>query len=254
MSSTIIKLDYEFKLNLIASISSLKNFKNGDDVMSKEGIEQSEIIERYKQIHTPAISDVLDQKGLFHQVLPPAIQAIEKGMRLAGPILTVKGTPTIIDKLEYLEIAMKAYELVVPGTVVVFDTGNDPSTAHWGEMLSTTTNAKGCGGAVLDGGVRDVNAILRLGFPVFARYRTPADIRGRWRYIEVNEAIRIGETAIQPGDWAVADSNGVVVVPKELVFEVLVLSEKIVEIEKKIWQELKSGISPIEVFKNYGRF
>jgi 4-hydroxy-4-methyl-2-oxoglutarate aldolase len=222
--------------------------------MLKEEIELNKMIERYKKVHTPAISDILDQKGLFHQVLPPAIQAIESGMRLAGPILTVKGTPTIINKLEYLEIAMKAYELVTRGTIVVFDTGNDPSTAHWGEMLSTTTSVKGCGGAVLDGGVRDVDAILRLDFPVFARYRTPADIRGRWRYIEVNEAIRIGETIIHPGDWAIADSNGVIIVPKELAVEVLVLSEKVVDIEKKIWEELKAGASPIEVFKSYGRF
>jgi len=87
-------------------------------------------------------------------------------MRLAGPVLTVKGTPTVIDKLEYLQLAMQAYSFVEPGTVVIFDTGSDPSTAHWGEMLSTTTQAKGCGGAVLDGGVRDVDAIKRLGFPV----------------------------------------------------------------------------------------
>ena len=222
--------------------------------MAQEEIGQSEMIERYKRVHTPAISDILDQKGLFHQVLPPAIQAIENGMRLAGPVLTVKGTPTVIDKLEYLQLAMQAYSFVQPGTVVVFDTGSDPSTAHWGEMLSTTTQAKGCGGAVLDGGVRDVDAIKQLGFPVFARYRTPADIRGRWRYVEINEDIRIGETIIHPGDWAIADSNGVVIVPKDLAAEVLILAEKVIDAEKTIWQELKAGASPIEVFKKYGRF
>ncbi len=52
--------------------------------MAQEEIGQTEMIERYKRVHTPAISDILDQKGLFHQVLPPAIQAIENGMRLAG--------------------------------------------------------------------------------------------------------------------------------------------------------------------------
>jgi len=72
--------------------------------------------------------------------------------------------------------------------------------------------------------------------------------------VEINEDIRVGETIIHPGDWAIADSNGVVIVPKELAAEVLILAEKVVDAEKTIWQELKAGASPIEVFKKYGRF
>jgi regulator of RNase E activity RraA len=68
-----------------------------------------EMIARYKQVRTPAIADILDQKGLFHQILPPQIQAIAPGMRVAGPSLTVKGTPTVIHKDEYLQVAVEAY-------------------------------------------------------------------------------------------------------------------------------------------------
>jgi regulator of RNase E activity RraA len=222
--------------------------------MASEEISRNEMIRRFKMLKTPAINDILDQKGLFHQVLPPQIQAIEKGMRVAGPALTIKGTPTIVDKPEYFQIGMKAYEMLEPGQIVIFDTAGDQATAHWGEMISTTTRVKGCGGAVLDGGVRDVDAIERLGFPVFARYRTPSDIRGRWRYVEINLQIRIGETIINPGDWVIGDENGVVVVPKELTVQVLLEAEKVMEVEKKIWEELQAGQSPIQVFAKYGRF
>ncbi len=222
--------------------------------MGTSEIPLEDMVARYKQVRTPAIADILDQKGLFHQVLPPSIQAIAPGMRVAGPALTVKGTPTIIHKDEYLEIAVEAYATLQPGQVVVYDTSQDPGTAHWGEMISTTTRAKGCGGAVIDGGVRDVEAIAELGFPVFARYKTPADIRGRWRYVEINIPIRIGEVQINPGDWAVGDANGVVIIPQALAVEVLLAAEEVMETEKKIWAELRAGEHPLNVFLKYGRF
>lgn len=213
-----------------------------------------EMVERYKRVYTPAIADVLDGKGLFRQILPPQIQAIAPGMRIAGPAMTAMGTPTTIHKDEYLEVAFAAYAAIQPGTVAVYDTSKDPGTAHWGEMISTTTKAAGCGGAIIDGGVRDAEFIIELGFPVFARYRTPADIRGRWRYVEVGIPIRIGDVEINPGDWAIGDSNGVVIVPQDLAVEVLVEVEEVVATEEKIREELRAGEHPLNVYLKYGRF
>ena len=140
------------------------------------------------------------------------------------------------------------------GTIAVYDTSNDPGTAHWGELVSTAARLRGCAGAVIDGGVRDVERIIEMAFPVFARYRTPADIRGRWRYVEVGIPIRIGEVLIQPGDFVVGDPNGVVVVPKDLALEVLLEAEKVVEIEDKIREELRAGEDPLKLYAKYGRF
>ncbi|MGQ9599355.1 MAG: RraA family protein [Anaerolineae bacterium] len=222
--------------------------------MSETEIPAAEMIERYKRVHTPAVADILDKRGLFKQVLPPQIQAIAPGMKVAGPVQTVKGTPTIIHKDEYLEVAFAAYMAIEPGQVAVYDTSQDLGTAHWGEMISTTTQAKGCGGAIIDGGVRDVERIIELGFPVFARYKTPADIRGRWRYVEVGVPIRIGDVEIRPGDWVLGDSNGVVVVPQALAAEVLLAAEEVIEVENKIRQELAAGEHPLNVYLKYGRF
>jgi 4-hydroxy-4-methyl-2-oxoglutarate aldolase len=213
-----------------------------------------DMISRYKQVHTCAIADALDKRGHYHQILPHEIQAIAPGLKVAGPCQTIKGTPTSVHKDEYLEVAVEAYGSLEPGQVAIYDTSADRTAAHWGEMLSTTTKAKGLGGAVIDGGVRDVEQIVALGFPVFARYRTPADIRGRWRYVEVGVTIRIGDVDIHPGDWVVGDANGVVVVPQNLALEVLLEAEEVVAVEHKIREELQAGAHPLHVYLKHGRF
>jgi len=222
--------------------------------MTQESIPVLEMAERYKRVYTPAIADILDERGLFQQVLPPQIQALAPGMRVAGPAQTVKGTRTTVHKDEYLAIAVRGFAGMEPGTIAVYDTSNDPGTAHWGELVSTAAGLRGCGGAVIDGGVRDVEQIIEMGFPIFARYRTPADIRGRWRYVEVGIPIRIGEVLVHPGDFVVGDPNGVVVVPKDLAVEVLLEAEKVVEMENKIREELRAGEDPMKLYVKYGRF
>ena len=222
--------------------------------MSQPAIPLEELCERYRKLYTPAIADILDEKGLFHQILPPSIQALAPGMRLAGPAVTVKGTPTSVHKDEYLQPMLQAYLSMEPGTIAVYDTSADQMAAHWGELVSTAAWVKGCRGAVIDGGVRDVERIIEMGFPIFARYRSPADIRGRWRYVEVGEPIRIGEVVIESGDFVVGDASGVVVVPQRLTAEVLLEAESVVETEDKIRQELKAGENPMTLYQKYQRF
>jgi len=222
--------------------------------MATEPVSVEELSERYRKVYTPAIADILDERGLPHQVLPGEIQAIAPGMRLAGPAQTIKGAPVTIHKDEYLEVAMRAFLEGRPGMIAVFDTSGDRRAAHWGELVTTATRLRGCAGAVMDGGVRDVERIMEMGFPVFARFRSPADIRGRWRYVDAGIPIQIGEVLIHPGDFIVGDANGVVVVPEELALEVLAEAEKVVEVENQIREELRAGADPLELYKKYGRF
>lgn len=221
--------------------------------MSAE-LSTEELSRRYRRVYTPAIADILDERGLFHQILPAEIQAIAPGMRLAGPAQTIKGAPVTIHKDEYLEVAIRAFLEAPPGAIAVYDTSGDYQTAHWGELVTTATSQRGCAGAVIDGGVRDIERIVEMGFPVFARARTPADIRGRWRYVDAGIPIRIGHVLIHPGDFVVGDANGVVVVPADLAAEVLLEAEQVVETEDRIREELRAGANPLELYKRYGRF
>ena len=100
---------------------------------------------------------------------------------------------------------------VPPGHVSVYETNEDTS-AHFGELSATSLASRGCAGAVLDGGVRDAEYILREDFPVFARYVTPQDCVPRWEVLAHGDVtVVIGGVQVAPGDWIVGDRDGLVV-------------------------------------------
>src|SRR3984893_11082548 len=163
--------------------------------------QQLQLIDRFAAIpYTGAISDILDEMGHPHQVLPPGIQSIQPGQTIAGRALTVYGEPAVgRSRDEYFLPFLKMLGAIGPGDVVVSQP-NDSAIAHFGELSCETAKFRGGRGAVIDGGIRDIDYILKLGFPVFVRYQTPQDIVGRWRLTDYNVAITIGAARIHPGD------------------------------------------------------
>lgn len=108
--------------------------------------------------------------------------------------------------------------------------------------------------AVVDGGVRDSGVILRMGFPVFCRFRRPARSIGRWAIQEWMVPIRIGDATISPDDFVCGDIHGVAIFPKELTVEVLLKTEHIVERERRTRAEPAGGSRFPRVCGKHGRF
>ena len=98
------------------------------------------------------------------------------------------------------------------GSALVVDVGDLADYGYWGEVLTTAALARGLEGLVIDGGVRDIGPIERLGFPVFA---STIALRGATKNQvgAVDVPIRCGGAPVTPGDWVVGDADGVVVVP-----------------------------------------
>jgi regulator of RNase E activity RraA len=215
----------------------------------------SELIERFAAIpYVCAISDILDELGLMNQVLPPEIQSICAGQSVAGQALTVVGEPTTsIDPAVIFVPYLRMLGEIRPGHVLV-SRSNDSVAAHLGELSCETAHFLGARGAVIDGGVRDTAFIRKLGFPVFARYHTPRDIRGRWRMLDFNVPISIGAVSVSPGDYVVGDSDGVVVVPQGVAEEVIDRAEAVVATENLVRKDILRGVRPIEAFEKHGRF
>ena len=210
--------------------------------------------ERFAAIYTAALADILDAHGYRDQTLPPSIRPLEPGMRLAGQAYTVKGKAT--QTPDYDVALRKVLTMLgdVPAEhVAVYACEHDVS-AHLGELSVTSLKARGVVGCVLDGGCRDVRFILDEGFPVFSRYVTPEDSTWRWALEATQVPVTIGRVTIEPGDWIVADDDGVVVVPQAVAVTVLAEAEEKAATESEIRAAVRNGMPPLEAYDRFGTF
>lgn len=209
-----------------------------------------ELIARYRAVAVASISDALNQLGtdatMSHQIRPilrakvvgPAVTVLEEPAEGAGPP---------IDALEAIDAAD-------PGSIVVIANGEVADVAVWGGLMTAGARVRGLAGAVLDGGVRDVEEIERdFGFPVFARSTSPNTTVGRFRTVARNVSIRCGGVTVHPGDLVVGDMDGVVVVPAARVEEVLDRAEEIQERERRQAEAIRRLGSLVDAVERYGR-
>ena len=211
-----------------------------------------ELRARFLPLYTGAVADVLDARGYREQVLPADIQPVSLSMKVAGPAFPGFGVPTDDPTDNDMDKRLAMLEIVRPGSVTVWACGGHRGSAHWGEIMSRSVIERGCVGAVVDGGLRDTEFVLQLGFPVWCRLRSPASSIGRWNMVDWDCEITVGSTLIHPGDWVFGDVDGVVVVPADVVEDVLVESEAKVAKEELMRRDLAGGLSVTEAFERHG--
>jgi regulator of RNase E activity RraA len=171
-----------------------------------------ETVAAFHAFDTPAISDMMNR--LY--TMKPTIQALtDPNIKLIGPACTVKVYPG--DNL----MVHKCLDILKPGDVVVVDTSASTMTAVLGDLISTKARHRGAAGFLVDGLIRDLPGIRALGdFPVFGQGVTPIGPLHRGPG-EINYPIAAGGIVVQPGDLIVGDANGVVVVPQDIVEDLL---------------------------------
>jgi regulator of RNase E activity RraA len=218
--------------------------------------EAEAIRSRYLKVDAATVSDVLDALGYFHQGLAPGFAPYpETAGKLAGWAYTILGEmrpyagPGDPDK-------MKAVDGIRAGCVSVWS-GQGDGVCFFGELIALGMKARGAAGALVDGGIRDIEWIARQGFPVYARYRTPVQSIGRWKVTAWQAPAYLpGATKqhviVNPGDFVVGDVDGVIVIPAEVVEKVLNEAERLTATEVKIRAELDSGASLEQVLAKYG--
>lgn len=222
-------------------------------------LNMEEICARYKKLYGGAVYDVLEGLGYPNQAVSHDIVAIQRGMKLAGPAFTVKGTLTAVRDHAGRPARMKMICRMTYPCVEVRDQGTPYNVALYGELSATTARAHGAVGALIDGGTRDSAYLISMGFPVFARYRCPIEAFGRHVMIASQVPVRIkGELTetveVNPGDFIFGEEDGVLVIPQELTLKVLEECERIQGLENKARVEFARGDDPVEVFKRYQRF
>jgi len=216
-----------------------------------------EIRKRYLAVDSSNVADVLDDLGLPDQGLAPGFAPYPATAgRLAGWAFTIRGEmmPYPMDTGDPAK--MEACAQLTPGTVSVWS-GRGEGVCFFGELISIGMKERGCVGALVDGGVRDVDWIGELGFPVYARYRTPVQSIGRWKVVESGVPVpmpgaTVPEVEVTPGDLILADSDGAIVVPAAVAEQVLELAEKLQGREVQIRAELADGLSLSEALAKFG--
>jgi regulator of RNase E activity RraA len=221
-------------------------------------IEMAEICARYKRLYAGLIFDILEHFGYPNQALCHNIAPISPEMKLAGPAFTLKGSTTAVkdEKVRYRRLAA-IKDMRFP-CVEVRDSATRFNVALYGELTATTAAAHGAVGALIDGGTRDSGMLISMGFPVFAKYRSPVEAFGRVMTLDHQVPIlvsgELSETVVvNPGDFIFGDIDGALVIPKDLTLKVLLEAERIAGIEDAARSDFKKGDDPIEVFKRHRR-
>lgn len=196
-------------------------------------------VEELRSFDDLGVADVLDglpPGSLMDLVLRP----IWPGARIIGPALTAVNVPGDTLMLHY------AVELCRPGDVLVLVSEGQNPSALWGKMVSVVAQARGAAGVIVDGFVRDTAYIRESAFPVWARAVSPCGSTRKGPG-SVNVPVRCGGVWVNPGDWIMADDDGIVVIAPQHRAAALEMGQGRVQREAKIMPRLQQGISPFEI-------
>lgn len=195
-------------------------------------------IDRAVRLGTATLHEAAGRIG----ALPSQIARITPGQSFAGPAVTVSGPPA--DNL-WLHRGLLASSL---GDVMVVTVGDHYEAGYWGEVMAVAARARGVAGLVIDGCVRDSDALANVGVPVFARGlcirgtdKDPDGVGG------VNEPLTLGDVVVYPGDLVVGDADGVVALPAARVDEILDAADARIAKEARIMAALRRGATTVDL-------
>jgi regulator of RNase E activity RraA len=209
-----------------------------------------ETIKAFRGITTASVADALWELGvsghMTHDVKP--IYPV----KMVGPAVTVFEEPAA--ERQPPQHALELIDHAEPGSVIVIAIGGVRDVALWGGLMTAGAVVNKLEGAVLDGGVRDVEEIERdYGFPIFSRSIVPATTVGRFKTIASNVPVVVGGVTVNPGDLIVGDRDGVVVVPAALVDQVLQAALDIENREREQTKLIRETGSLLEGLAKYKR-
>lgn len=158
------------------------------------------------------------------------------------------------DTRKYPNHALELLDQAEPGSVLVYVMEDGLDIAAMGNLMATTAKVRALEGAVIDGAVRDISEIRRIGFPVFSRRVSPATSVGRMVGVAKQVPVMCGGIRVNPGDYIVGDPDGVVVVPAAAAEQVIALLKEYDDKESKmvpIIEREKSILKAIEIYNRY---
>lgn len=203
---------------------------NGFQICSLARRVDASIVEAFRLLPVANVSDCMSRMAAGGAQLRP----YHSSGVLAGPALTVKTRPG--DNL----MIHKALQLAQPGDVIVVDGGGDLTNALIGELMVATAIRRGIAGFVMNGAIRDVDAIGAGTFPVYA-----AGVTHRGPYKdgpgEINVPISLNGMVVTPGDLILGDRDGLLCVPIDDAQKILKATQGKQDLEQVMMREIEQG-------------
>lgn len=214
------------------------------------------IIESFKQMEgvTPTVADILDSLGIHGIISANRLKPVISGKKIVGPAVTIRYIPesctpdyAYTNSLRAKLADRDVYAIAEKGDVPVFDAGGLEDVSVMGGLSTLIAKKWGMAGNIIDGGVRDVDSIKDLDYPVWSRGQTPKTGKYRVEAMEINGPVSIAGVRVNPGDLIIADDSGVVVVPHERVEEVLAKTMQANEKEAAVIRMIEQGATVQEM-------
>ena len=207
-----------------------------------------DLVKYFRHFRTTDVADALDAVGRQDiTLMDERIRPLWQGIRFWGPAVTVRALPANVRMPRLsVEDAVRSHsiwfaehgrmtvgEAVKPGCVVVTATGGCPETGIWGSNNALGMVARGAVGVLTDGYARDTDELIAQQTPVACRGRGRTIIPGRVTFAGVNEPVACGGVLVRPGDVVGCDGDGCLVVPAEVVEDVIRVAAAILVADAK---------------------
>lgn len=251
-----VSLGLTFLLAAILCLSGLMRFGTRALAQSPEvsvAASGDDLLESYRHVEVASVSDALEQLTGRRMYMSHKMQSIFP-TKFAGYALTIKLTKDEGNKdPEALSGMLAAIDQGSPRSVWVMVVEDGADIAGMGGLMGTTMSARGYAGAVIEGGVRDVGHLRKIGFPVYATGIVPSTSVRHYRFGGANVSLTCDGVEVQPGDIVAADADGVVVVPRAKAAEVLALAQEMDFKEHSMYSIIEKYKSIREAVKRFGR-
>lgn len=210
-------------------------------------------LKRLEKYSACDVSDVLLKLNIPKAgFLPDLVPQVGDGKRLVGEVSTANFVDRGPNSPDSRIPPNKHWvDLVTPGSVLIQLQANAHRNAILGGIMAARLDALGVHGIITHGRIRDIDELEEIGVPVWAKGRSTVGQGLCTKCESVNQPLVISGVVVGPGDICVADRNGVVIIPRNRLQDVLLKLPKLIEQEDKIMAAVKKGMSVQEAFTKF---